>query len=93
MNRTSSTARTEHRSSKPHHPPRDHYQEVTNRIIAALEAGTPPWRKPWDPDKAGGPAMPRNAATGHRYRGINVLTLGMSTLAFASGDPRWATYM
>ncbi len=36
--------------------------------------------------------MPRNAATGHRYRGINVLTLGMSSLAFGSGDPRWATY-
>jgi antirestriction protein ArdC len=36
--------------------------------------------------------MPRNAATGQRYRGINVLTLGMSGLAFASGDPRWATY-
>jgi antirestriction protein ArdC len=72
--------------------PRDHYQEVTDRIIAALEAGTPPWRRPWDPDKAGGPAMPRNAATGHRYRGINVLTLGMSPLAFTSGDPRWATY-
>ncbi len=71
---------------------RDHYQEVTDRIIAALEAGTPPWRKPWDPDKAGGPAMPRNAATGQRYRGINVLTLGMSALAFVSGDPRWATY-
>jgi antirestriction protein ArdC len=29
---------------------------------------------------------------GHRYRGINTLTLGMSPLAFASGDPRWATY-
>ena len=72
--------------------PRDHYQEVTDRIIAALEAGTPPWRRPWDPDKAGGPAMPRNATTGHRYRGINVLTLGMSPLAFSSGDPRWATY-
>jgi len=72
--------------------PRDHYQEVTDQIIAALEAGTPPWRRPWDPDKAGGPAMPRNAATGHGYRGINVLTLGMSPLAFTSGDPRWATY-
>ncbi len=71
---------------------RDHYQEVTDRIIAALEAGTPPWRRPWDPDKAGGPAMPRNAATGQRYRGINTLSLGMSPLAFTSGDPRWATY-
>jgi len=80
------------RGGRSRHAPRDHYQEVTDRIIAALEAGTPPWRRPWDPDKAGGPAMPRNAATGHRYRGINVLTLGMSTLAFASGDPRWATY-
>jgi antirestriction protein ArdC len=80
------------RVGKTNHLPRDHYQEVTDRIIAALEAGTPPWRRPWDPDKAGGPAMPRNAATGQRYRGINVLTLGMSALTFSSGDPRWATY-
>ena len=36
--------------------------------------------------------MPRNATTGVRYRGINVVTLGMSPLAFSSGDPRWATY-
>ncbi len=92
MNRTSATAGTENRGGKSHRAPRDHYQEVTDRIIAALEAGTPPWRKPWDPDKAGGPAMPRNAATGQRYRGINVLTLGMSGVAFNSGDPRWATY-
>jgi len=92
MNRTSSTPGSENRASRATRVPRDHYQEVTDRIIAALEAGTPPWRKPWDPDKAGGPAMPRNAATGHRYRGINVLTLGMSPLAFTSGDPRWATY-
>jgi antirestriction protein ArdC len=85
-------ARRENRDGRGNRAPRDHYQDVTDRIIAALEAGTPPWRKPWDPDKAGGPAGPRNAATGQRYRGINVLTLGMSTLAFASGDPRWATY-
>ena len=83
-------------STKPHRssnaPSRDHYTEVTNRVIAALEAGTPPWRRPWDPDKAGGPSMPRNATTGARYKGINTIILGMSTLAFASGDPRWATY-
>ena len=88
MNRT--RERT-HKTAGPG-PRRDHYQEVTDRIVAALEAGTPPWRKPWDPDKSGGPAMPCNAATGQRYRGINVLTLGMSAMAFASGDPRWATY-
>jgi len=89
---TSTTPRPVSRGGKSNLAPRDHYQEVTNRIIAALEAGTAPWRRPWDPDKAGGPAMPRNAATGHRYRGINVLMLGMSALAFSSGDPRWATY-
>ncbi|HEY5299828.1 MAG TPA: ArdC-like ssDNA-binding domain-containing protein, partial [Acetobacteraceae bacterium] len=88
----STTTRPVYRGGKSNRAPRDHYQEVTGRIVAALEAGTPPWRRPWDPDKAGGPAMPRNAATGQRYRGINVLTLGMSALAFESGDPRWATY-
>src|SRR4051812_23082705 len=72
--------------------PRDHYAEVTAQIIAALEAGTPPWRRPWDRDKAGGPMMPHNATTGTRYRGINALVLGMSPLAFMSCDPRWATY-
>lgn len=71
---------------------RDHYAEVTDRVIAALEAGTPPWQRKWDPHKAGGPSMPCNAVTGSRYRGINTVVLGMSTLAFGSGDPRWATY-
>jgi len=85
---TNSRNRTVHATNSR----RDHYQEVTERIIAALEAGTPPWRRPWDPEKAGGPAMPCNASTGQRYRGINVLTLGMSALAFSSSDPRWATY-
>ena len=92
MNGAITSAGTENRGGKSNRAPRDHYQEVTDRIIAALEAGTPPWRKPWDPEKADGPAMPCNAATGQRYRGINVLTLGLSSLAFSSGDPRWATY-
>ena len=49
------------RSPKGDYTPRDHYMQVTDQIIAALEAGTPPWRKPWDPDKAGNPGMPCNA--------------------------------
>jgi len=72
--------------------PRDHYADVTAQIIAALETGTPPWRRPWDCDKAGGPMMPHNATTGARYRGINTLVLGMSPHAFMTSDPRWATY-
>jgi len=92
MSNTNTITKSDNRGSRTNRVPRDHYQEVTDRIIAALEAGTPPWRRPWDPDKTGGPAMPRNAATGQRYRGINVLTLGMSVLAFSNADPRWATY-
>jgi len=78
--------------SKDNYTRHDHYQELTDRVVAALEAGTRPWQKPWNPDVAGGAAAPVNAATGHRYRGVNVLALGMSPLAFTSEDPRWTTY-
>ena len=73
--------------------PRDQYAEITQQVITALEAGTLPWRRPWDQDKAGaGPLSPRNAITGRRYRGINVLMLGMTGMSFAGSDPRWLTY-
>ncbi len=41
-------ARNASRSGAPPKP-RDLYQELTDRIIAALEAGTRPGQKPWDP--------------------------------------------
>lgn len=44
-------------------------QYVTDRIIAQLEAGVVPWRKPWN-------AVPaRNYVTGKEYRGVNTLLL------------------
>lgn len=50
------------------------YAEVTDRIIAQLEAGRVPWVQPWDgADLESG--LPRNAGTGRRYSGINVLIL------------------
>jgi antirestriction protein ArdC len=70
---------------------RDHYQELTDKIVAALEAGIAPWRRPWDPSACGGSNTPVNVATGHRYRGVNLFVLSMSPLAFTSGDPRWFT--
>ena len=71
---------------------RDHYQELTNKIMAALEAGVAPWRRRWDPNACGGSTTPVNVATGHRYRGVNLFVLGMSARAFTSGDPRWCSY-
>jgi antirestriction protein ArdC len=71
---------------------RDHYQELTDKIVAALEAGIAPWRRPWDSNACGASTTPVNVATGHRYRGVNLFVLGMSPLAFTSGDPRWCSY-
>lgn len=77
-----------HRSGKPFTDRRDHYQEVTDRIVAALEAGTRPWQQPWE---NGAPGAPVNATTGRRYHGINTLILTMTSFALG-GDPRFCSY-
>ena len=52
------------------------YDDITGKIIAELEAGCFPWVQPWGTVAAKAPlAMPRNAATGRQYSGINVLIL------------------
>ena len=70
---------------------RDHYEELTNTIIAKLEEGVLPWRRPWDPKKCPAGASPMNPVTGRTYRGVNALALAMSPRAFG-GDPRWMSY-
>lgn len=50
------------------------YQQITDRIIAQLEAGRVPWVQPWGTAKAG-IGMPYNAASERRYSGVNILTL------------------
>ncbi len=65
---------------------RDVRQEVTDRIIAAVEDNTAPWQRPYD----GGPRSgPINAVTGKEYNGGNRMLL--ATVA-PTGDPRWVTY-
>ena len=69
----------------------DLYQAVTDRIVAMIEAGAAPWRKPWTtPRLPGVPALPVNAITGQSYHGINVLMLLPLSMLF--GDPRWCSY-
>ena len=70
---------------------RDHYEELTNTIIAKLEDGVLPWRRPWDPRKCSAGESPMNPVTGRTYRGVNALALAMSPRAFG-GDPRWMSY-
>jgi len=69
---------------------RDIYQEVTDRIIAALEEGTTPWVQPWRSIGMSGDL--RNGTTGHVYSGINVLLLGMELAANGWSDPRFMTF-
>ncbi|WP_294537685.1 zincin-like metallopeptidase domain-containing protein [uncultured Rhodoblastus sp.] len=70
---------------------KDHYQELTDRIVAMLETGTMPWRKPWDANKCVAANAPMNPVTGRAYRGINAVTLAMSPFSFTTSDPRWCT--
>ena len=78
---------------KPFTEHRDHYGEVTDRIIAALEAGTAPWRRPWVAGaRTAMPGVPCNAISGRAYRGVNALLLSMTGMAHGSEDPRWMTY-
>jgi len=46
------------------------YQIVTERILAELDKGTIPWKRPWS-----GLERPRNWKTGRNYHGINLLLL------------------
>jgi antirestriction protein ArdC len=71
---------------------RDHCEELTKDIIAKLESGVMPWRKPWDAAKCASASSPMNPTTGRAYRGINALALAMSPHSFTSGDPRWCSY-
>ena len=68
----------------------DLYAEVTNQIIAALEAGTTPWACPWDREH--GSLMPANLTTSRRYRGINVLLLNLRQIAGGFPTNRWLTF-
>ncbi len=69
---------------------RDLYQSVTDQIIAALEAGTPPWVCPWT--RGPGDAIPANLATARPYRGINTLLLNMQAAARGYARNRWLTF-
>jgi len=68
------------------------YDEVTQRIIAELEAGTVPWVKPWGSVAAGSPGLPVNASTGRAYSGINILILWGAVIAADYPSQGWLTF-
>ena len=68
---------------------KDVHQAVTDQIIASLESGVMPWKRPWNAGNLIGSDsfLPRNAVTGRPYQGINLLIL----LGKGHEDPRWCT--
>jgi len=58
------------------------YEIITNQILAALEQGEVPWRKPWRV------LPPANLITKKPYRGINVFLLGFA----GYGSQYWLTF-
>ncbi|MBR1660280.1 MAG: DUF1738 domain-containing protein [Oscillospiraceae bacterium] len=65
----------------------DFRKDVTNKIIAAMEAGTAPWQQPWIVM-----APQQNAISRKQYRGANKLILAMRGQELQTSDPRWLTF-
>ncbi len=71
------------------------YQEITDKIIAELEQGRVPWVQPWLGSATGVSAplgLPRNAATGRSYSGINVLILWCAVAERGFTGQKWLTF-
>jgi antirestriction protein ArdC len=64
------------------------YQKVTDRIVAQLEAGTPPWSQPWTGTAGGRPLR----YDGTPYRGANVLNLWAAAMERGYAARTWMTY-
>ena len=66
----------------------DAAQTITDEIIALLEKGTMPWRRPWT--IAGGGVPLRHS--GERYQGINAFLLGLRAAMQGYSAPTWMTF-
>mgnify|MGYP002137375798 CR=1 FL=1 len=69
------------------------YDEITDKIVAELEAGRVPWVQPWGTTAAKAPlAMPKNASTGRHYSGLNVLILWGAVIERGFPCQSWLTF-
>ena len=69
----------------------DIQQEVTNKIVALIEAGNlEPFKCPWT--KSGEQAFPYNWKTKQDYNGINILILWMAAMERGFSRNSWLTF-
>lgn len=68
----------------------DIQQHLTDRIVAAIEAGAGSWQMPWH--RGSGGKHPVNIASGKKYRGVNVLGLWVEAQVNGYGSHVWGTF-
>jgi antirestriction protein ArdC len=70
----------------------DVHRSVTEKIVAAIEAGAGKFVMPWHTK---GPALarPTNAESGNRYHGINVVALWAEAMLVGFASGYWASYL
>ncbi|HYC99551.1 ArdC family protein [Brevundimonas sp.] len=78
------------RTSVPSTERFDLYRTVTDKIVAAIEAGAGDFVMPWHVSAATG--RPTNALTGHGYRGVNVVALWAEAVRAGYATSWWASY-
>jgi antirestriction protein ArdC len=72
----------------------DLYQHVTDKIVAAIEAGASggDWKRPWHVRAGAGSPLPYNLVSGRCYRGINTTILWAEGMAQGYASNAWGTY-
>jgi antirestriction protein ArdC len=65
-------------------------EDITQRIINAINSGNVPWRRPWSSDPNCG--YPRSFVSKKPYRGINPLLLEITAITSGFRSQWWATY-
>jgi antirestriction protein ArdC len=69
------------------------YDEITDKIVAELEAGRVPWVQPWGSTAVKAHlAIPKNASTARHYSGVNILILWGSVIEQGFTGQSWLTF-
>lgn len=78
--------------SKAPKPKRDLYADITQKLVAAIEADPGKPQMPWRRNPGAPLWVPVNALTNNRYRGINVVSLWVDAEEKQFSSNIWATY-
>lgn len=65
-------------------------EQITSRIVTAIESGVMPWRRPWRTSPNAG--RPANIVSKAAYRGVNPILLSISAMQHGFASKWWATY-